>query len=247
MANLVVDIGNSRTKLAVFNNREICHFETHESADRVLINRLLDQNEITGSIISSVRDDISTLEAVLIDRTRYTRFSATAQKKINLSYRTPETLGLDRLAGVIGARSLYPDRNCLSIDAGTCITYDAVDSSGEYSGGSISPGLAMRFNAMHMLTGRLPLINLDEQFYDWHGHDTVTSMLSGVQNGAFLEVKGFIEVYSSHYPDLQIILCGGDANYFDTRLKNSIFAHTFKTEPHLVLIGLNEVIYQNND
>lgn len=247
MANLVIDIGNSRTKLAVFNNREICHLETCEFADQGLINSLIDQYDIIGSIISSVKDDITALEAILINRTQYSRFTAAAQKKVNISYSTPATLGLDRLAGIIGARSLYPDRNCLVIDAGTCITYDAVDSKGEYSGGSISPGLSMRFNALHMLTGRLPLINVDALFDEWQGHDTATSILSGVQNGAYLEVKGFVEDYNSHYADLQIILCGGDANFFDTRLKNSIFAQTFKTEPHLVLIGLNEVIYQNND
>jgi type III pantothenate kinase len=247
MANLVIDIGNSRTKLAVFNNREICHFEIHNLADEATIKRLLDRYSISGSVISSVKDEISDLEAFLAGRTSYKRFSAATQGLINLSYRTPETLGLDRLAGVIGARSLYPERNCLVIDAGTCITYDAIDSNGNYNGGSISPGLAMRFKALHKLTGRLPFVSEDPDFNAGQGHDTTTSMISGVQNGIFYEVKGFIENYNLLYPDLQIILCGGDANFFDTRLKNSIFAHAFKTEPHLVLIGLNEVIYPYND
>ena len=247
MANLVVDIGNSRTKLAVFNNRELCHSETHNSPDTAAVSRLLDEYAISASVISSVNQEIESLEVLLSERTSYTRFSADSQKLINLAYRSPGTLGLDRLAGVIGARALFPGRNSLVIDAGTCITYDAVNAAGDYSGGSISPGLAMRFKAMHTLTGRLPLVSADAGFSEWQGHDTATSMISGVQNGIFYEVQGFIESYSLHYPDLQVLLCGGDANFFDTRLKNSIFAHTFKTEPHLVLIGLNEVIYQYND
>jgi type III pantothenate kinase len=91
------------------------------------------------------------------------------------------------------------------------------------------------------------LVSFDEEFSAWQGDDTVSSMISGVQNGIFSEVLGFIEYYKLRYNPLKVILCGGDSKFFDTRLKNSIFAHTFKTEPHLVLIGLNEVIYQYND
>ncbi len=152
-------------------------------------------------------------------------------------------MGLDRIAGVIGAKSLFPDTNCLVIYAGTCITYDAVDLAGVYEGGSISPGLKMRLKAMHKFTGRLPEVELSN-YADWRGYDTPSAMLSGVLNGCTEELRGMIEIYRSRYPGLQVILCGGDAIFFDTRLKNSIFAHTLKTEPNLVLIGLNEVIEQ---
>jgi len=242
MANLVVDIGNSRTKLAVFNNRELCHFETQNFVDEALISRLITQYKISNSIISSVNSEVEELEAELKKKTSCTRFSVQTQTSVNITYRSPQTLGLDRLAGVIGASSIFPNQNCLVIDAGTCITYDAIDAEGTYSGGSISPGLNIRFKAMHTLTGRLPLVSADESFTGWQGDDTVSAMISGVQNGLFSEVLGFIESYNLHYAALQIILCGGDANFFDTRLKSSIFAHAFKTEPHLVLIGLNEVI-----
>ena len=247
MANLVIDIGNSRTKLAVFNNRELCHFEIHDLADEASIDRLITEYAIRNSIITSVNKEVTALEDKLRLHTNFTRFSAEIQRLVNLTYRTPNTLGLDRLAAIIGARSLYPQQNCLVIDAGTCITYDAVDREGTFSGGSISPGLNMRFQAMHTFTGRLPLVAADGKFAGWQGDDTVSSMVSGVQNGIFSEVLGFIENYNSRYASLRIILCGGDANFFDTRLKNSIFAHTFKTEPYLVLIGLNEVIHQQND
>ena len=247
MANLVIDIGNSRTKLAVFNNRELCHVETRDLNDQAWLDSLINRFSISNSIVSSVNTKVNWFETELREKTEYTRFSPADQRSVNITYKTPDTLGLDRLANVIAAQFLYPNKNCLVIDAGTCITYDVIDSQGTFSGGSISPGLKMRFRAMHTFTGSLPLVDPDLNFTSFQGFDTVSSMTSGVQNGLFSEVSGFIESYNLHYPELQIILCGGDAKFFDTRLKNSIFAHAFKTEPHLVLIGLNEVIHQHND
>ena len=247
MANLVIDIGNSSTKVAVFNNRELSCLENHDVIDRDLLTGLISRYEISHSIISTVNQDAGEYEEILRRYTNYKRFSVSDQSIVNVTYESPNTLGLDRLAAIIGARSCYPGRNCLVIDAGTCITYDAVNAEGTYSGGSISPGLNMRFKAMHSFTSRLPLLSADENFTGRQGSDTATSMISGVQNGMYWEVLGFIENYTLRYPELQTILCGGDSKFFDTRLKSSIFAHAFKTEPHLVLIGLNEVIYQHND
>ena len=245
MANLVIDIGNSRTKFAVFNNRfleEIFTDLTIEEAEA-----LISTHQISNSILSSVKKDTAGWEEFLKENTDFLRFSAQLKTSVHIKYLAPGTLGLDRLAAVIGAYALYPNRNCLVIDAGTCITYDAVDMEGNYYGGSISPGLKMRLQAMHTFTGGLPAVELNENFADWQGNDTVSAMLSGVVNGTRSEVLGFIEDYSSRYSNLQVLLCGGDMNFFDTRLKSSIFAQTFKTEPHLVLIGLNEVIHQHND
>jgi type III pantothenate kinase len=243
MSHLVIDIGNSRTKVAIFDDHKLIKNDVLEHLDDDQLREYFKKDTIQQSIISSVKDEIEGLEKVLIDRSDYIRFSADLNIGINNRYKTPGTLGLDRLAGVIGAKALYPGKNCLVIDLGTCITYDAIDKDGIYRGGSISPGLNMRLRAMHELTGRLPLIQLAE-FDGLEGNDTRTSMLSGVVNGAFLEIAGFIERYKAQYSELQVILCGGDANFFDTRFKNSIFAHTLKTEPDLVLIGLNEVINQ---
>jgi type III pantothenate kinase len=247
MANLVIDIGNSRTKLAVFNNRQISHLETFDLPDLTAIDRLIRDFQISNSILSSVAGSGDELEELMRQKTNYIRFSAREQRSVTLTYQTPQTLGLDRLAGIIAAHALYPKQNCMVIDAGTCITYDSINAEGIYSGGSISPGLSMRFKAMHTFTGRLPVVSPELEFTDWQGNDTVSAMVSGVQNGVFYEVRGFIENYTLHYPELRILLCGGDANFFDTRLKSSIFAHSCKTEPQLVLIGLNEVIYQQND
>lgn len=243
MVNLVIDIGNTRTKVAIFNNRELISLDRLDYLDEEKLERYLTEHLIQQSIISSVKDEISSIEQILASKTTYIRFSADTKNGIDNQYKTPGTLGLDRLAGVIAARSLYPGQNCLVIDAGTCITYDAVDTKGTYKGGAISPGLNMRLKAMNSFTGRLPLVRLVE-FEQLEGYDTVTSMLSGVLNGTIAELKGIIESYSTQYVKLQVLLCGGDANFFDSRLKSSIFAHTLKTEPNLVLIGLNEVIHQ---
>lgn len=243
MAQLVIDIGNSRTKIAVFEERKLITSEKVQKLDSGKLQQYLNNSNFSHSIISSVNDEISDLEDLLRSKTNYVRFSASLNTGIINKYKSPSTLGLDRLAGVLGAKSLFPGKNCLVIDAGTCITYDAIDRNGVYEGGSISPGLNMRLKAMHSFTGRLPEIEFTD-YTDWQGYDTVSAMLSGVVNGSIGEVKAFIETYNQKYPELQIILCGGDAIFFDTRLKNSIFAHTLKTEPDLVLIGLNEVIQQ---
>ena len=245
MANLVIDIGNSRTKFAVFNNRRLEEIFTDLTIEEA--EALISTHQISNSILSSVKRDTAGWEEFLKENTDFLRFSAQLKTSVHIKYLTPGTLGLDRLAAVIGAYALYPNRNCLVIDAGTCITYDAVDTEGNYYGGSISPGLKMRLQAMHTFTGGLPAVELNENFADWQGNDTVSAMLSGVVNGTRSEVLGFIDDYSSRYSNLQVLLCGGDMNFFDTRLKSSIFAQTFKTEPHLVLIGLNEVIHQHND
>lgn len=245
MAQLVIDIGNTRTKLAVFQGATLLRSEKVVKLDTNILSQFLNSAEITHSIISSVNDEITGLEDILREKTQYIRFSARLNTGIINKYKSPETLGLDRLAGILGARSLFPNRNCMVIDAGTCITYDAIDQGGVYEGGSISPGLNMRLKAMHNFTGRLPEVELID-YTDWQGYDTKSAMLSGVVNGAIEELKGFIEIYNSKYSELQVVLCGGDSIFFDYRLKNSIFAHALKTEPDLVLIGLNEVIQQND-
>ncbi|HUH32504.1 MAG TPA: type III pantothenate kinase, partial [Daejeonella sp.] len=195
MANLVIDIGNSRTKLAVFNNREICHLAIQDLKDHGWLHPLITRFGISNSIVSSVNTDISQLETDLRQKTNYIRFLPAEQRSVNITYLTPDTLGLDRLANLIGAQFLYPNKSCLVIDAGTCITYDLVDSEGGFSGGSISPGLNMRFKAMHTFTGRLPVVSPDPNFTGSQRIDTISSMISGVQNDIVSEVKGFIESY----------------------------------------------------
>lgn len=247
MANLIIDIGNTRTKVAVFNDKVLEKIEYYEAFTPKHLKAYLSEKQITHSVISSVKSNsIVGLEKILESKTHYIRFSTTSQTSIINQYKSPQTLGLDRLAAVIGARALYPQSSCLVIDAGTCITYDAIDCKGLYQGGNISPGLHMRLKALHSFTGNLPLVSLDNNLSTIEGNDTPTAILSGVINGTVLEIKGFIHLYSQHYSNLQVILCGGDAFFFDTRLKNTIFAHPLNIEPNLVLIGLNEVIPLQN-
>jgi len=133
------------------------------------------------------------------------------------------------------------------IDGGTCITYDHIDREGNYFGGSISPGLSMRYNALNYFTAALPLVNTAEGFNKPNGVDTVTSIQSGVQNGIKYELTGFIESYVKKGRQLNVILTGGDCYFFDTVLKNSIFAPYIKIEPYLVLKGLNAAIQQQHN
>lgn len=247
MANLVIDIGNTRTKIAVFKNREHIKTDVHERVTPELIDQYISAENINNSIITSVSQEIKELEDILKAKTQYIRFSAKVSSSIINNYKTPQTLGLDRLAGLIGAQALYPQSNNLVIDAGTAITYDAHDNDGNYYGGSISPGLHMRLKALHTFTGRLPLVMPDENFTNWMGDDTPKAILSGVVQGMINEISGFIGIYQQEYGQLNVILSGGDADFFDTRLKNSIFAHILKIRPHLVLTGLNEIINQQND
>lgn len=247
MFNLVVDIGNTFSKVAVFKDRQILELEVSENLSADHLAGWFQKYPLSNAVLSTVRKDAGEPGAFLQSRCRYIEFSTKISAGIINHYKTPSTLGLDRYAAVIGAKALLPERDCLVIDAGTCITYDFIDSKGNYWGGSISPGIGMRFRAMNTFTGRLPLIEFDESFQDEYGLDTADALLSGVNNGIFFEVKGFIEQYSRNWPQAKVLLCGGDVNFFDRRLKNSIFAASIKAEPNLVLIGLNEVIHQYND
>ena len=164
MIHLVIDIGNTFTKVAIFNNRDVVESFVYEGFGLTEIKEIVDRHPIDRSIISSVDRDIADLELFLNANSRYLRFHAGIPTQIKNHYKTPQTLGLDRLAGVIGARSIFPGKNSLVIDAGTCITYDFIDSGANYRGGSISPGLAMRFTAMNAYTERLPLVELDPEY-----------------------------------------------------------------------------------
>jgi type III pantothenate kinase len=247
MAHLVIDIGNTSTKIAVFEQDELVFTDRYQEIDNLVIDKVLADNTVEKAIISTVKKGHEGWEAVLKERTRLIYFNAEMTTGIRNHYLTPKTLGLDRLAGVIGANYLYPQKNNLVIDGGTCITYDYVDAGANYSGGSISPGLNMRYKALNYYTGGLPLLGEDTEFDENAGSDTATAITSGVQNGIKYELTGFIESYKTDINELNIILTGGDSIFFDTLLKNSIFAPCIKIEPHLVLKGLNAAIQKHND
>ena len=242
MHNLVIDIGNTYSKIAVFEQKELIHFEQLEKVEENNLLKLITEYHIENSTVSSVSNEIGYLEILLKERTSYTRFSTEIMGSIKSHYESPATLGLDRWAKVIAAHCLYRGSNTLMIDAGTCITYDVLTASSEYFGGSISLGLNMRFKALNHYTGRLPLVNWDKEEDIEEGMNTQKAIKRGVLQGAVNEIEGFIAIEHKRNKDLKVVLTGGDSLFLTKQLKNSIFAAQITHEPYLVLKGLNEVI-----
>jgi type III pantothenate kinase len=247
MANLVIDIGNTFTKAAIFEGDELVFTDHYPSLDNQILETFFSEHTIDKAIVSTVKKQSEDWHALLDQKTKLIFFNAAMAGWINNHYTTPHTLGLDRMAAVIGANYLYPCQNSLVIDGGTCITYDFVDAGANYFGGSISPGLNMRYKALNHYTAVLPVVGQDKSFEGNAGNDTETAIRSGVQNGIKFELNGFIESYAKQNPQLNIILTGGDCIFFDSLLKNSIFAPYIKNEPHLVLKGLNAATQKHND
>jgi len=237
---LVLDIGNTLVKAGVFDGKELIETTTTPEITIAFVDALAGKHKkIRCAILSSVKEINTKILDHLTRKFRFIAFSEATPIPINNFYKTPATLGKDRLAGVIGANALYPVEDVLVIDAGTCITYDLSTKEKTYTGGSISPGLLMRFQSLHTFTGKLPLVKLID-FDELIGVDTEKSILSGVINGVVAEMDGIIEKYKTLYKPLKIVICGGDGHFFADRLKSSIFA-----VPELVLIGLNEILDYN--
>jgi type III pantothenate kinase len=237
---LVLDIGNSFIKAGVFEKKQLLQLFSAIELNTAFIEDIVSKySEVNSAIFSSVKEISSEINNYLKSKFRLLEFTSTLSLPIKNYYKTPETLGKDRLAGVVAAHYLYPNRNVLVIDAGTCITYDLVNNNGEYFGGSISPGLTIRFNALHTFTGKLPLVSF-KNYKELAGTDTETSILAGVINGFLFEADTVITKYKEQYEDLIVLICGGDYQFLVDRLKNSIFA-----VPELILTGLNEILDYN--
>lgn len=242
MRSLSIDIGNSAVKVGVFANKEIVHHQRFNKIGILDLAQLIEKFSPTKSIISSVNQEIGPLEVFLKKHTAYIRFSALLTNGVQNRYKTPVTLGLDRWAAILGANGLYPADATLVVDAGTCITYDVLSSSREYFGGSISPGIRMRFKAVHEFTGRLPLVDWNEHDEVPEGTDTLSAIKNGVLQGIINEIEGFIAINNKKESALKVIITGGDANFLYKQLQNSIFAPQIIKDPYLVLKGLNEAI-----
>ncbi len=237
MANLVLDFGNTRIKAGIFDGNTLQSISSYNSVSELsndIPALIKNSNHI---IISSVTQEHKGFIEQISSSIQPLIFDHSTSLPIQNNYLSPETLGSDRLACAVGSHTLYPNQNSLSIDCGTCIKYDLVLQGKGYMGGAIAPGLQMRLNAMHEQTAKLPLLSVSPAFDVQTGRNTHESMLSGALLGAVAEVDGVINTYRSIYPDIAILLTGGDADFFAKRLKNSIFAH-----PNLVLIGLNSIL-----
>jgi len=237
--NLCIDIGNSRVKLALFEQTEVlpCEVWIGQHLDIKQLEVYWETYTIQNIMMSSVRHSNPKIEQWLIRQdVNYTKLSTDTPLPFKNHYTTPKTLGRDRIAAVAGARALYPEKGLLVVDAGTCITYDFLDAENNYFGGSILPGIQMRFRALQEFTAKLPLIHYGE-VESFVGDSTETSIQTGVEWGVVHELRGFAAQYRAAYGDLSIIVTGGDGQHFENLLQNQIFA-----VPNLVLIGLNQIL-----
>jgi type III pantothenate kinase len=237
LRNLIVDIGNSRIKTAVFEDDVLISENSFMDFD--LFRAFSEKLNFQHAIISSV----TYIESQLNELLPYSFLFLNTKTRLPIQnkYQTPETLGVDRKAAVVGARAIEAVGNLLAIDLGSCITYDFLDDRNCYWGGAISPGLQMRFKAMHQQTARLPLVDLKmESFPDLIGGSTVSCMQGGVYFGILHELTGFIEQYQAKYKSLKVIICGGDSIFFESLTKDHIFVI-----PNLILYGLNRILSYN--
>ena len=241
--NLIIDVGNSYVKFAVFEQGQIVHKTTVKPVNFIKTLKTLrnDFPNIKKAIVSSV----GKLQPAQVENLKRQFEVLVLDSNVKLPfknlYTTPKTLGVDRLALVSAAVDQFSNANVLIIDAGTCITYDFVTSENEYLGGAISPGIRLRYQTLHNLTANLPLLDT-EMPKDLIGNSTSSAIHSGVVHGILKEIDGIIGEYQKKYLDLTVILTGGDANFLSNQLKNSIFANS-----NFLLEGLNFILEFNSD
>ena len=234
--NLIIDIGNTAVKYGVFKGQEML---MHGSVFSDQINNLISDVEpftIEKVIVSAVADIPGELTALLNKQPVVINLDDRTFLPLTNAYETPQTLGKDRLSNACGAVVLFPEQNVLVVDAGTCLKFDFIDAEGVYHGGAISPGLRMRFNALHQDTARLPLLE-PVQHPTLIGHNTFGSIQSGVVNGMIAEINEIIRQYEEQFSRLELIITGGDSPFFLNQLKSRIFA-----APTLTLLGLNAIL-----
>jgi type III pantothenate kinase len=256
--DLVIDIGNTSVKAALFLEGEIAaagqwengpsdiiEWLAHEAGtaqarDRVTEPAAAADQLVQHAIISCVRKDDQGFRAVLEKAgTKVLLLGEHTPLPLTNRYRSPASLGYDRLAAAVGANARFPGRNLLIIDTGTAITIDFVSAGDEFLGGNISPGLSMRFKALHRFTDNLPLLDATGDAV-FPGTDTESAILSGVQSGIIFELDEYINRGKIRYPDLQVVMTGGDARFFVKKLKNSIFV-----DLDLNLRGLHRILTYN--
>jgi type III pantothenate kinase len=236
--NIAIDIGNTALKLALFDGETMLHKDTGiEALASLLQNK---SNVVSKAIMSSVADSVAAIGLLRKFNIPLSILSHRTALPIKNLYQTPETLGCDRLALAVAADRIFDHMPALVIGAGTCITYNFIDQ-GAFIGGAISPGIGMRFQALHHYTAKLPLIDWnpyhDKVYEDLTGTDSHSSIMSGVLNGVVQEIEGTIEKYRQRYSGLRVAVSGGDMGFLVKNMKNDIFAR-----PDMVLEGLNYIL-----
>ena len=236
---LCFDFGNTRLKVAVFHGAELQTVVVLDNESIDAIQDLINQYQPQQSILSSVINHDTQIETILAQQTKFHKLNHTSKLPITTPVGKPETIGADRLALCAAAVHLYPNQHNLVIGLGTCITYNFVNNRGQFLGGSISPGMQMRFKSMNDLTALLPLIDPAPSF-GLVGYDTKTNLLSGVVLGMSAEINGLIDAYEAKYSKFNALLTGGDLSYFVPHLKRRIFA-----DPNLIYKGLYAISEKN--
>ena len=242
--NLIIDVGNTNVKLAVFNQDE-------KMIDKCVVKAAYLKSSVKkivkeySSIKHVILSSVGKLKASDIDYIESSFSTLTLDSKTKLPfknlYKTPETLGVDRIALVCASVRQYPNNNVLIIDAGTCITFDFITDNNEYLGGAISPGIRVRYQSLNNLTANLPLLDT-KMPKNIIGDTTENSIHSGIIYGVLNEIDGVISEYKVKYHDLTVILTGGDAKFLSKQLKSSIFANS-----NFLLEGLNFILDFNKN
>ena len=237
---LIIDVGNTRVKVAVFETDTIKEVFTFEKKNIIPeLKKIISNFSISNSIVSSVANFTDEETKKIAELLNPVFLDSNTKVPFENLYKTPKTLGVDRIALASAAIKKYPNQNVLILDAGTCITYEFITDEGNYLGGAISPGIAMRYKALHTFTSKLPLLKANE-LENFIGTDTESSIHSGVINGVCNEIDGIIAQYQKKYPDLTVVLTGGDTYFLSKQLKSVIFAH-----PNFVLEGLHTILIHN--
>ena len=241
--NVVIDWGNSSLKTGWFDGPTLLETGRYESPAELLDDFV--RRPVAQVLVSSTSRPGSDIRLGLAGlETDFWVLDSQTPVPIRNAYDTPTTLGADRLAAAVGATTLFPGQDCIVFDLGTCLTADFIDREAVFQGGLISPGLQMRFRAMHEQTARLPLVpvpaELDNAWPTLTARNTQQAMQSGALNGLLFEMNGIIESYRRERPGVVVLVCGGDASSFESRLKPPIFV-----VPELVLIGLNRILRYN--
>lgn len=237
--NLVIDWGNSTLKTGWFDGDTL--LETGRYNSPGALRDALSSRSVGHVLVSSTSRPADEIRAQLTNlTTSFFVLDSQTLLPIRKAYDTPTTLGADRIAAAVGAYALFPNQDCLVLDLGTCLTADWLDREAVFQGGLISPGLRMRFRAMHEQTARLPLVDTPIDWPALTAKNTQQGLQSGVMHGLLFEMNGIVESYRREKPEGLVLACGGDMAAFESRLKPPIFAVS-----ELVLIGLNRILRYN--
>jgi type III pantothenate kinase len=237
--NLIVDIGNTSTKLAVYSNGERLSVSRIDELSCRELEKELSGYKIKQAIVSSVKKLPPFISDLLLINIPFVHvLSYKSKLPFRIGYETPETLGTDRIAAVAGAFSLFPGAETMVIDAGSAITYDFI-SADLYRGGNISPGITMRFKALNKFTGKLPLVSPSEIF-SFPGRNTTDAITAGVITGVTYEINEYIRTFEKKHIDLKVILTGGDSSYLKDKID-----HQITYMPDIVIDGLNYILEYN--